>query len=652
MSLFQKGNLLIFSTFFGLFSSFLQAQTTETIPEFKNIYQIIQKGSQSHLRDDAGRLYLLATSVENINQATEAVDLHGQNLKALPPKVFTHPNIKILLLQDNLIDSLPENIGYLKNLQTLNLSNNPIKSLPIGFEKLRKLRHLSLAHTPIEKLPSALLNCQKLQILDLYDTALRALPDDFEHLGELTFLNWGQSQHLVIGSGEDTQETYNEYNLVAPDIVDDTGIPIETPTGTPEKESEPAQPIKRSCFNIKDRQLPENLRGLKKLETILLSGNGLGRVPPVLLQLPSLKYLDLSYNLIPQVPRKVAQLKLLEYLNLNFNNIRELPDSLAYLPKLRSLNLGSNPLMKFPVNFGNFAKLETLNLHGCQLHQLPQSVSQLRSLKKIDLSHNKITQFLNNADQESDGMRELKQLEYLDLSHNAIEVLPNSMEQMRQLRIFLANQNKIKKLPDGFSALTKLERLELSHNRIKRLPKLHSRLRYLTISNNPIGEVEYQRIQISLPICQISYEQPLGQTLLKIARETEQMESLVKNAEQQLKDGKNNFRPTNLAPSYNELAWNQLKTRQFAAAERSLRRGIELDASRLVFYTNLPPALLFQGKTEEAIALYMEWKDKPYGDRKFKDAFLQDFDEFDNYDAIPEESEAAVLKVKDILNKY
>lgn len=80
-----------------------------------------------------------------------------------------------------------------------------------------------------------------------------------------------------------------------------------------------------------------------------------------------------------------------------------------------------------------------------------------------------------------------------------------------------------------------------------------------------------------------------------------------------------------LASAYGTLAWHQLFVRQFAEAEQSARKGLDIGPSREWINTNLALALLFQGKYEEAEALYLDLQDKPYGDSTFSQAFLDDF---------------------------
>lgn len=103
----------------------------------------------------------------------------------------------------------------------------------------------------------------------------------------------------------------------------------------------------------------------------------------------------------------------------------------------------------------------------------------------------------------------------------------------------------------------------------------------------------------------------------------------------------------------NSAAWYALLTGDFLEAEKYIRKGISLYPEYKYLYTNLASALLFQGKTKEAISEYKKWANKDFGEQEYatyKDAFLADFDEFEKARIIPEERKKDMERVKKILN--
>ncbi len=106
---------------------------------------------------------------------------------------------------------------------------------------------------------------------------------------------------------------------------------------------------------------------------------------------------------------------------------------------------------------------------------------------------------------------------------------------------------------------------------------------------------------------------------------------------------------------FNEYAWYQLLSGEFAEAESTLRQGIELDPENPYLRSNLPPALLFQGKYEEAMPLYeanaTEMFPAEEDGRSFAQVFLADFKAFENAKVIPAEHTDQFEKVKKMLTE-
>ena len=103
----------------------------------------------------------------------------------------------------------------------------------------------------------------------------------------------------------------------------------------------------------------------------------------------------------------------------------------------------------------------------------------------------------------------------------------------------------------------------------------------------------------------------------------------------------------------NSYGWYQLLTGDFAGAHATIERGIELDASHAYFYTNLPPALLFQGH-KKAEGSFKEWGPKPFTPDldnypTYAHVFLSDFEEFEKEGIIPEKYRGDMEKIKKLL---
>lgn len=134
-------------------------------------------------------------------------------------------------------------------------------------------------------------------------------------------------------------------------------------------------------------------------------------------------------------------------------------------------------------------------------------------------------------------------------------------------------------------------------------------------------------------------------TMLKISGKAEPLEDQmleIPNYKDQLKPQKevvsiwakgsdknpdNIFITERLAEAYGNLAWAQIFNQQFEEAEKSARKGLQLDPNQIWINTNVALSLLLQGKFDAAKSIYSALSVEIYTDgRYFKDTFLDDLD--------------------------
>ncbi|URE31364.1 Disease resistance protein [Musa troglodytarum] len=95
--------------------------------------------------------------------------------------------LRVLLLNDTSIESLPKSIGELSQLRHLDLDRTKIRGIPESVGGLRNLQTLSVSGCKsMRKLPKAITKLYNLQCLRLQDTPLTSLP---KGMGSLTNLS-------------------------------------------------------------------------------------------------------------------------------------------------------------------------------------------------------------------------------------------------------------------------------------------------------------------------------------------------------------------------------------------------------------------------------------------------------------------------------
>lgn len=86
--------------------------------------------------------------------------------------------------------------------------------------------------------------------------------------------------------------------------------------------------------------------------------------------------------------------------------------------------------------------------------------------------------------------------------------------------------------------------------------------------------------------------------------------------------------PGAAADALNNVAWHALFARRFSRALAASERALALQPDTLVFETNRAHALLFLGRTKQALAVYTAHKGEGLADDTWEDVILKDFADF------------------------
>jgi Leucine-rich repeat (LRR) protein len=138
--------------------------------------------------------------VRQIERAAEEklieLDLHGLELKELPPKIAECMQLESLLLGagyvnnewlKNKLTKFPDAVLGLTYLKKLDLSYNQITKIPKQLGQLSHLTKLWLSNNQIIQIPEQLGQLSNLTKLDLSNNQISSIP---EQLGQLSNLAW------------------------------------------------------------------------------------------------------------------------------------------------------------------------------------------------------------------------------------------------------------------------------------------------------------------------------------------------------------------------------------------------------------------------------------------------------------------------------
>jgi len=230
-------------------------------------------------------------------------------------------------------------------------------------------------------------------------------------------------------------------------------------------------------------KLPESLKYLFNIKTLILRYNQLTLLPDWIETLDCLETLNINVNNLVELPSAIGSLSSLQELSLWKNELKYLPNSIGRLLNLEKLNLRLNQLKSLPSSLGNLTSLKDLNLHDNQLTYLPESIGKLKALISLNLSW-------NNLRIVPVSLGHLPSLKYLDLEKNELSKIPNSISLLSSLEFLNLSDNSLTKLPNSIGNLTSLQYLNISRNELNLLPEsiesLKS-LRELYIGENNIS---------------------------------------------------------------------------------------------------------------------------------------------------------------------
>lgn len=135
----------------------------------------------------------------------------------------------------------------------------------------------------------------------------------------------------------------------------------------------------------------------------------------------------------------------------------------------------------------NLINLKILDLSNNCIELIPDELNNLKNLQEINFSHNNLGKSSHLKWNWLKGNLS-KALLSLDLSHNELVRVPHEVFKVFSLVNLNLSDNNLNTLPSGIGNLMKLQNLYVSNNNLKILPGTISRLRLnsIDLSNNPL----------------------------------------------------------------------------------------------------------------------------------------------------------------------
>jgi hypothetical protein len=228
-------------------------------------------------------------------------------IKTCPASFGKLANLRVLDLDNNSVEHLPDTLQLLPGLEEIRLTRNGFR-VPAWFGALRGLKRLALAENLYKEFPPTLLELTGLEELNLLGNHFTLLPDDVDRLTNLRVL---------------------EVSRLA------------------------------AC--------PAALDRMATLQELTLDAATMGALPLAVLMLPQLQKLSLNGWDACELPSPSAPLLALRSFSARYSNLSAVPDCVLNAPNLQALNLGSTKIEVLPPAITALTQLAELDVTGTPL---------------------------------------------------------------------------------------------------------------------------------------------------------------------------------------------------------------------------------------------------------------------------------------------
>ncbi|ETN12045.1 hypothetical protein PPTG_09694 [Phytophthora nicotianae INRA-310] len=333
----------------------------------------------------------------------QILDFRDNRLESISSALGNLKNLRALNLSDNLLRDASfmgadDMWSQLEVLRDLRLSGNKLTSLPSALVAIPNLEILDLSRNAIQSIRGDVMKLWKgrsrLITLDLYANALSTLPEEIHVLfGTLRRLLLHQNQMSSLPNSIGELLRLEEMTLSQNQLTGESLSSYPLPEG-------------HSAISLAQNQL----RVLPRLVVVHVEGKG----PPKPVN-TSVTSVDVRGNRLRNVVNwSPIVLANCQALHLQNNCLRELPDDFfVALPALRVCELQSNQLRLLPVGIAECKQLRILHVNDNCLQSLPKELVQLPFLEVLNAAENEFSEIpleWHAFETQNDGTRVLHSL--------------------------------------------------------------------------------------------------------------------------------------------------------------------------------------------------------------------------------------------------
>ncbi|XP_021371389.1 chondroadherin-like isoform X2 [Mizuhopecten yessoensis] len=291
----------------------------------------------------------------------DSVFMQYNNFKDLPNEIARMPNITMLSIHDNPINSLPQTMAFASTLEFLDIGSSAMTTWPNSIGTLKSVSSLTIYKLTMSDLPvNAFEGLEdSIQLLWFTATKFKGIPKALRRLRKVTDLAFEDNVEL-------TSEGITDDAFIGMDSLRDIDIKNSSLSRVPNLSKIPAI----SSLSLTNSPIAS------------WDSNTLPEQP--IIQSVSLTNTDLDH--IPAVVRRIRSIFQLTLQNTKVSHIG--PGDLAGLQKLQYLSLSQTPLVSISMDaFNDTSSLQGLYLDNTKLSGFPRAIERLPALRFVSLQN-------------------------------------------------------------------------------------------------------------------------------------------------------------------------------------------------------------------------------------------------------------------------
>lgn len=371
--------------------------------------------------------------------SVRVLQLQENMFKMVPSEVCCLTEIRTLQLSHNKLRTLPDEIARLRACEKLDISDNTLVAVTDAVCKMFNLKILIVDNNYVRTLPS-ILELTALEKLSIISNRLQSLDaTDAEVAVSLHELWVANNEMAVLPSWIHDRRTIEYVNLDLPSPTSSIAGTFYGPDAAERRKKAKerckdwVEGLRMDFASMFLDEIPLDVFKKIGLESLYACGNFFTEVPARIGFLINLADLSLVQNKLASLPDSLGTLAKLEYLGLDHNEFEVIPSCVFQLQAIKKLCISHCRLSgDIQDDIKNFKTLQLLWVHNNKLTGISGEIGACTTLTELRANNNKLVSI-------PDQIHKCTGLTCLQLGNNNLATIPpavGSLLAIQEMRLY------------------------------------------------------------------------------------------------------------------------------------------------------------------------------------------------------------------------